>query len=92
LKKQSFVTIMPLVVRGKHGSSRALLVGHKSYQTTYTRKSTVYDTETLPLHIVCRYSKERYKRHGVYYFAYIGIGAKVTPGPRIPDPTPHFCV
>ncbi len=74
LKKQSFVTIMPLVVRGKHGGSRALLVGRKSYQTTYTRKSTVYDTETLPLHIVCRYSKGRYKRHGVYYFAYIVIG------------------
>ncbi len=74
LKKQSFVTIMPLVVRGKHGGSRALLVGRKSYQTTYTRKSTSYDTETLPLHIVCRYSKGRYKRHGVYYFAYIVIG------------------
>jgi len=65
---------MPLVVRGKHGGSRALLVGCKSYTTTYTRKSTVYDTETLPLHIVCRYSKGRYKRHGVYYFAYIVIG------------------
>ena len=66
LKKQPFVTIMPLVVRGKLGGSRALLVGRKSYQTTYTRKSTVYDTETLPLHSVCRYSKGRYKRHGVY--------------------------
>jgi hypothetical protein len=74
LKQQSFATIMPLVVRGKHGGSRALLVGRKSYTTTYTRKSTVYDTETLPLHIVCRYSKGRYKRHGVYYFAYIVIG------------------
>ena len=74
LKAQPFVTIMPLVVLGKHGGSRALLVGRKSYQTTYTRKSTVYAEETLPLHIVCRYSKGRYKRHGVYYFAYIVIG------------------
>lgn len=74
LKAQPFATILPLVVRGKHGGSRALLVGRKSYTTTYTRKSTVYDTETLPLHIVCRYSKGRYKRHGVYYFAYIVIG------------------
>jgi putative transposase len=80
LKAQSFATIMPLVVRGKHGGSRALLVGRKSYTTTYTRKSTVYDTETLPLHIVCRYSKGRYKRHGVYYFAYIVIGElRMTP-------------
>lgn len=80
LKAQSFATIMPLVVRGKHGGSRALLVGRKSYTTTYTRKSTVYDTETLPLHIVCRYSNGRYKRHGVYYFAYIVIGElRMTP-------------
>lgn len=75
LKQQPFATILPLVVRGNHGGSRALLVGRKSYTTTYTRKSTVYDTETLPLHIVCRYSKGRYKRHGVYYFVYIVIGA-----------------
>jgi len=74
LKAQSFVTILPLVVRGKHGGSRALLVGRKSYKTTYKRKSTVYDTETLPLYIVYRYSKGRYKRHGAYYFAYIVIG------------------
>ncbi len=74
LKAKPFVTIIPLVVRGKHGGSRALLVGRKSYKTTYTRKSTVYDTETLPLHIVYRYSKGRYKRHGAYYFAYIVIG------------------
>ena len=74
LKEQPFVTIMPLGVRGKHGGSRALLVGRKSYQTTYTRKSPVYDTETVPLHSVCRYSKGRYKRRGVYYFAYIVIG------------------
>ncbi len=74
LKTQPFVTILPLVVRGKHGGSRALLVGRKSCQTTYTRESTLYDTQILPLHIVCRYSKGRYKRRGVYYFAYIVIG------------------
>lgn len=80
LKQQPFATIMPLVVRGKHGGSRALLVGRKSYQTTYTRRSTVYDDQTLPLHIVCRYSKGRYKRRGVYYFAYIVIGTlRLTP-------------
>ena len=48
------------------GGSRALLVGRKSHKTTYKRKSTVYDTQTLPLYIVYRYSKGRYKRRGAY--------------------------
>jgi putative transposase len=61
-------------VRGKQGGSRALLVGRKSYMTTYERKSTTYDQETLPLVIVCKYSKGKYKRKGVYRFAYIVIG------------------
>jgi hypothetical protein len=74
LKKQPFPTIIPLVIRGKQGGSRALLVGRKSYITTYERKSTIYDQETLPLYIVCKYSKGRYKRNGVFRFAYIVIG------------------
>jgi hypothetical protein len=74
LKKQPFPTIIPLVVRGKQGGSRALLVGRKSYTTTYERKSAVYGQETLPLHIVCKYSKGKYKRNGLFHFAYIVIG------------------
>jgi len=75
LKKQSFPTIIPLVVRGKKGGSRALLVGRKSYTTTYKRSSTIYGQESLPLYIVCKYSKGKYKRNGVFRFAYIVIGA-----------------
>ena len=74
LKRQPFPTIIPLVVRGKQGGARALLVGRKSYQTSYTRQSTIYGQETLPVHIVCRYSKGRYRRRGVYRFAYLVIG------------------
>jgi len=75
LKKQPFPTILPLVVRGKQGGSRALLVGRKSYTTTYERRSTIYDQETLPLYIVCKYSKGKYKRKGVFRFAYIVLGS-----------------
>jgi putative transposase len=75
LKQQPFPTIIPLVIRGKEGGSRALLTGRKSYQTTYTRKSTLYGEETLPLHIVCVYSKGRYQRRGLYRFAYICLGS-----------------
>jgi Transposase DDE domain len=75
LKKRPFPTIIPLVVRGKQGGSRALLVGRKSYTTTYERKSTIYGQESLPLYIVCKYSKGKYKRQGVFRFAYIVIGS-----------------
>ncbi len=74
LKEKPFPTIIPLTVRGKKGGSRALLVGRKSYTTTYTRKSTIYDEQSLPLVIVCKYSKGRYKRKGIFRFAYIVIG------------------
>jgi len=75
LKPQPFPTLIPLVIRGKQGGSRALLTGRKSYQTTYTRKSILYGEETLPLHMVCVYSKGRYQRRGLYRFAYICLGA-----------------
>jgi putative transposase len=85
LKQQPFPTIIPLVIRGKQGGSRALLVGRKSYQTTYTRKSTIYGAETLPVHIVCRYSKGRYGRRGLYRFAYIVIGPLQMPPHQIAE-------
>lgn len=74
LKQQPFPTIIPLVIRGKTGGTRALLVGRKSYHTTYTRKSTIYGQETFPVHVVCVYSKGRFRRRGLYRFAYIVIG------------------
>jgi len=74
LKQQPFPTIIPLVIRGKTGGTRALLVGRKSYHTSYTRKSVTYDQETFPVHVVCIYSKGRYRRRGLYRFAYVVIG------------------
>ena len=74
LKQQPFPTIIPLVIRGKTGGTRALLVGRKSYYTTYTRQSSTYSQETFPVHVVCIYSKGRYRRRGLYRFAYIVIG------------------
>jgi hypothetical protein len=74
LKTKPFTTIIPLIVRGKQGGSRALLTGRKSYHTTYSRRSTIYGEETLPVHIVCTYAKGRYRRQGVYRFAFVVIG------------------
>ncbi len=74
LKEKPFPTLIPLTIRGKKGGTRALLVGRKSYTTTYQRKSKIYDEQALPVVVVCKYSKGRYKRHGLYRFAYIVIG------------------
>ncbi len=74
LKRQSFPSIIALSIRGKTGGTRALCVGRKSYQTTYERKSRVYEDEIFTIWIVCKYSKGRYRRHRIGYFAYIVIG------------------
>lgn len=74
LKPKPFPTVIPLTIRGKKGGSQALLVGRKSYTTTYKRQSTIYDEQSLPVVVVCKYSKGRYQRKGVFRFAYIVIG------------------
>ena len=74
LKEQPFPTIIALTIRGKTGGTRALLKGRKSYVTTYTRRSTIYPTETFAVHVACKYAKGRYKRQGLCRFAYIVIG------------------
>jgi putative transposase len=74
LSEQPFPTIIALTIRGKQGGTRALLKGRKSYVTTYTRRSTKYPTETFTVHVACKYGKGRYKRCGLYRFAYIVIG------------------
>ena len=79
LKQQPFPTIMPLTIRGKSGGTRALLVGRKSYQTIHTRSSIQYGPHTFPVYVVCKYSKGRYRRKGVYRFAYVVIGALKMP-------------
>lgn len=73
LKQQSFPSILPLTVRGKQGGTRALLRGRRGHRTTYTRHSALYGTETLPVVVVCKYSGGRYRRRGLYRFAYLCI-------------------
>jgi len=75
LKEQPFVTIMPLTIRGKQGGTRTLLKGQRSHITTYTRASTLYSTQTFKVYIACKYAKGRYKRQGLFHFAYVVIGS-----------------
>jgi len=74
LKQQPFPTILPVTHRGRSGGTRKLLVGRKSYTTTYTRSSRIYGEQTFPVYIVCKYSRGRYGKHGLLRFAYVVIG------------------
>jgi putative transposase len=66
--------IIPTIIRGKQGGTRALLQGRKSYRTTYTMCSRRYGQATFDVGVVRKYSKGRYGRHGVEWFAYVLLG------------------
>jgi putative transposase len=62
--------VVPIPVRGKSGGVRNLFVGAKGYWTPYTFKSAQHGAYTVQAVVVRRYTKGRYKRHGVKWFAY----------------------
>jgi putative transposase len=74
LKQQPFPAIIALTIRGKEGGTRALLQGRRTYQTTYTRASAQYGTQSFTVVVVCKYSQGRYGRQGLAHFAYVLIG------------------
>ena len=74
LERRHLSYILPLKVRGKSGGVRKLLVGRRSYRTTYTLHSQRAGAYTVGAVVVVRYSKGRYRRHGVRRFAYAVAG------------------
>lgn len=66
--------IIPAIIRGKQGGTRALLRGNKSYIATYTMHSPKYGQATFRIGLVRKYSKGNYGRHGVEWFAYVLLG------------------
>lgn len=66
--------VIPVVIRGKTGGTFALLTGRQGYQTRYTMKSPKHGQATFDITIVRKYSKGRYRRHGVAWFAYAQLG------------------
>ena len=69
--------LMPAIIRGKTGGTRALLQGRMSYQTDYTLKSPTYGQVVCQIRVVCTYQKGRRGRHGVQYFLYVVHRIKV---------------
>lgn len=66
--------IIPAIIRGKQGGTRALLKGHSSYRTTYTMHSGKYGEATFLVGVARKYSKGRYGRRGTNWFVYVLLG------------------
>jgi putative transposase len=69
--------IMPAIIRGKTGGTRALCQGRRSYQTTYTLSSSDYGSVTCPMVVVCRYRKGAQGKYGIQYLLYVVYRANV---------------
>ena len=69
--------LMPAVVRGKTGGTRALLKGRKSYATKYTIHSQDYGCMTHQMRVICKYHKGKQGKHGIQYSLYAVYRVKV---------------
>ena len=79
LKALGIPFLMPGVIRGKTGGTRALCTGSRSYRTSYCLKSQKYGAVHCPMVVVCRYHKGRKQKHGIQYLLYVAYRIKVTP-------------
>ena len=74
LKRRKIKFILPIPVRGKSGGVRKLFEASGSYKTTYTFTSPKHGALDVSAVAVKKYSKGRYKRKGVRWFAYAVAG------------------
>jgi putative transposase len=77
LKALNFPFLMPAVIRGKTGGTRALLIGRKSYATDYTINSPKYGSITCQIRVVCGYHKGFKEQHGIRYLIYVVHRVKI---------------
>ena len=69
--------LMPAILRGKRGGTRALCQGRQSYRTRYTLTSSAYGSVACEMAVVCRYHKGRRHRHGIQYLVFVVYRVKV---------------
>ena len=71
LKALNIPFLMPAIIRGKNGGTKALLHGRKSYACHYTMRSQTYGAVTFQMRVVCNYHKGKRGKHGVQYSLYV---------------------
>lgn len=77
LKALNLPFVMPAVIRGKTGGTRALCVGRKSYHTSYTLNSSVHGCVSCRISVVCGYFKGFKGKHGIRYALYVVYRLKI---------------
>jgi hypothetical protein len=77
LKALNIPFLMPGVIRGKTGGTRALLTGRKSYATPYTLNSLKYGSVTCQMRVICGYHKGFKGQHGIRYLLFVVHRVKV---------------
>lgn len=77
LKALNIPFLMPAVIRGKTGGTRALLTGRKSYATSYTLNSPKYGSVTCQMRVICGYHKGFKGKHAIRYLVYVVHRVKV---------------
>lgn len=77
LKALNLPFLMPAVIRGKQGGTRALCHGRTSYVTPYTLRSADYGTVDCQIYVVCHYQAGRKGQHGIDYRLYVGHRLKI---------------
>ena len=85
LRRRRVPYLIPIPRRGQSGGIRSLFVGRASYRTVYTfnkGKDNAYTTDVI---LICRYSKGRYGRNGIEWFAYAAYGLDHIPNHQIFD-------
>ncbi|MDA0673688.1 MAG: transposase [Cyanobacteria bacterium] len=69
--------ILPAIIRGKRGGTRALCQGRCSYLSPYTLHSADYGSLTVQIAVVCRYHQGKRRRHGVHYLLFVVYRVRV---------------
>lgn len=87
LMEQSFVSIIAIPKKGDR--IKSLLVGKKSYKTTYTMQSPKYGSVEFPLWIACRYSKGKNGKYGIERLPFAVIGDCTSPILHVADEYTH---
>lgn len=82
LDRRGLNYVIPIPVRGRSGGVRKLFHGSCSYATRYTFSSAELGSYTVPAVAVRRYTKGKYGRHGVKWFAYAVAGLPQRCPPR----------
>ena len=76
LQDKKIPFIIPCALRGKGEGMRELFTGRKSYSTEYTARSRGKEA-TFQVNIVVKYSRGKYGRRSVEYFAYAVYGMDI---------------